>query len=481
MGYDKRRVQVEGVPLLRRAVTAVAAVSDDVQVVLADPADAAVVEGLLDDAVAHGELRITLDHRPGQGPVAGLEAALAGARHDAVLAVATDHPYLDPTVLRRLAELLERHPDRAVAAVHTDHGPQPLLAVYRTSALVRIRELLDAGERRATAVLAALDPLHLDGQEAGHVDGPSTWDVDTPQDLAALEPGTPAADRGGSVRAVQVHRVRSGATPTSQALDDHLIAEDPLELRAGGPGQRPQTVVTTLRTRGNDEDLAAGWLWSEGLLELGGIAGFSRGDPVAMAYPDDQLTVHLAHPLDLGSRVERHATATASCGVCGRASIDELAARVTPLSPDEPTEVPLPWDRLAGFPDRLRDAQPLFAATGGVHATGLFAPDGTLVTLREDVGRHNALDAAIGHHVRAGDVPLARLVGVLSGRISFELVAKTAAAGLPILAAVGAPTDLAVRTAQRLGITLIGFLRGGNGNVYTWPERLAIPGKDASS
>ena len=480
MGHDKRRIEVEGVPLLLRVVTALAAVSDDVQVILADPADVPIVEALLDGMGARDQLRITLDLRPGEGPVAGLEAALAGARHDAVLTVATDHPYLEPTVLRGLVALLEGHPDRTVAAVRTTHGPQPLLAVYRRSALVKVRELLDAGERRATAVLAALDPLYLDGQEPGDTDGPSTWDVDTPEELAALRPRPSAGDRGGSVRPVRVHRVRVGDTPATQAVGDHLVAEDPLELRAAGPGQRPRTVVTTLRTRGADEDLAAGWLWSEGLLQLGGIAGFSRGEPVTMAHPDDQLTVHLTHPLDLDSRMERHATATASCGVCGRASIDELAARVTPVSPEEPSGTPLPWERLAGFPDRLRDAQPLFAATGGLHATGLFAADGTLVTLREDVGRHNALDAAIGHHVRADDIPLSRLIGVLSGRIGFELVAKAAAAGLPILAAVGAPTALAVRTAQRLGITLVGFLRGGDGNVYTSPERLDLPGDGAS-
>ena len=479
MGADKRAVAVDGRPLLARAVAAVAAVTDEVQVVVADPADAAEVQSLLGDAgdtTPPSGVRVTVDQRPGGGPVAGLEAALDNTDRDLLVVVAADHPYLAPAVLDELVRRLDGSPDRDAAAVVTDRGAQPLVAVYRRRALERVRTLLDAGERRATAVLAELDPLHLDDWQALDPTGRTSTDVDTPADLdelasAADDRTATAGDR--RARSVHVHRVRAGQVEVNQP--DELAGEDPLELRAAGPGQPPRTVVTTLRTRGHDEDLAAGWLWSEALLRPGGIVGFERGDPVTMAQPDDQLTVRLAHPLDMDARAERHATATASCGVCGRAAIDELAARAVPVPADAPAGGPLPWELLAELPDRLRSAQPVFARTGGLHATALATAAGELVTLREDVGRHNALDAAIGAHIRAGEVALSHLIVVLSGRIGFELVAKAATAGAPVIVAVGAPTDLAVRTAERLGITLVGFLRRGDGNVYTHAHRVALP------
>jgi FdhD protein len=190
-----------------------------------------------------------------------------------------------------------------------------------------------------------------------------------------------------------------------------------------------------------------------------------------MHRPHHQLRGVLTRAPDVGAATERHATATASCGVCGRASIDELGARAAVVPHDAP-ELPVPWSLLVRLPDQVRDQQRVFAATGGLHATAITRPDGEVVVLREDVGRHNALDAAIGACVQAGSVPLHHHLGVLSGRIGFELVAKAAMAGLPLVAAVGAPTDLAVRTAERFGITLVGFLRGGTGNVYSHPHRV---------
>jgi FdhD protein len=197
-------------------------------------------------------------------------------------------------------------------------------------------------------------------------------------------------------------------------------------------------------------------------------------DPHVAARPEDTVTAWLPHPIDLPAAARRHAAATASCGVCGRASIEELAARCPPVPATVPDAGPLPWSVLAALPARLREAQSVFATTGGLHATGLATRDGTLVTVREDVGRHNALDAAIGAHVARGELPLHDHVAVLSGRIGFELVAKAAVAGIAVVAAVGAASDLAVRTADRLGVTLVGFLRDGDGTVYTHPDRLDL-------
>ncbi len=265
----------------------------------------------------------------------------------------------------------------------------------------------------------------------------------------------------------RVWTVRGGEV---RQVEDDLAGEEPIEIRAHGPGQEPRAVVTTMRTPGHEAELAVGWLFAEGLAAPGDVAEISFADAHDAARPDDTVTVRLTRPLDLDAVVERHVAATAACGVCGRASIDELTARCAPIT----SEVRVPWSTLAGLPDRLREAQAVFASTGGLHATGLFTLAGELVTLREDIGRHNAMDAAIGVHVLAGEVPLAEHIAILSGRIGFELAQKAAVAGIPVVAAVGAPSDLAARTADRLGITLVGFLRGGDGNVYTHPERIDL-------
>ena len=265
-------------------------------------------------------------------------------------------------------------------------------------------------------------------------------------------------------------------------LTDVLVGEAPLEIRAAGPDQEPVTLATTLRTPGHEAELAVGWVLAEGLAEPTDVVTTESGDPLLLARPEDTITVRLRTAVDPNTLVHRHVIATASCGVCGRATIEELAARVAPITDDPFGTDPLTWSQLARSPDELRLAQGRFRATGGVHAAGLFDRDGRLVTVREDVGRHNALDAAIGAHALAGLWPaagLTDLVCVLSGRVGFELVAKAAAARIPIVAAVGAASDLAARTAERLDVTLVGFLRDGDGVVYTHPHRLALPGHDA--
>lgn len=484
MGQDKRWLLVAGVPLLARAVTAVAAVADEVQVVTAAPGDAAAIAAAVDDLPA-GRVRWQADQRPGEGPLAGIEAALAGARHDVVVVLAGDHPTASSAVLLALVELLATHREADVAALGTERGPQPLVAAYRRAALPVIRAMLDAGERRATRVVDHLATVVLEPETWRRLDptGATAVDLDTPEDLRAItgvdagaaeDPPPARGDGPAEVRRRTATVTAMTATASDRAHHrDEVVIEEPLEIRACGPGQEPVVVATTLRTPGHDLELAVGWLFSEGLLAPGDLDGSRIGDPVALARPDDQLTLVLRRPLDLDTVATRHAVATASCGVCGRASIDELASRCAPIPTDVPPE-PVPWSMLATLPERVRATQPVFAATGGLHAAAIATAAGEVVTVREDVGRHNALDAAIGVHVLAGEVPLHGRVGVLSGRAGFELVAKAAAAGLPVLAAVGAPTDLAVRTAERLGITLVGFLRAGEGNVYTHPDRLDL-------
>jgi FdhD protein len=234
---------------------------------------------------------------------------------------------------------------------------------------------------------------------------------------------------------------------------DEVAVEEPLEIRVDGA-----PLAVTMRTPGNDEELAAGFLYGEGLLD--GPPSF-RPDPDLAAN-----RVDVAGPLLRAPGARRFYT-TSSCGVCGKGALEEVAV-TAPLAPAGPT---VTRELLAALPDRLR--QPEFARTGGLHATGLFDAAGTLLVAREDVGRHNAMDKVVGRALLDGTVPLAYHMLCVSGRLSFELVQKAAMAGAPVLVGVGAPTSLAVALAADRGLTLAGFARGRTVNVYSAPARVS--------
>lgn len=272
----------------------------------------------------------------------------------------------------------------------------------------------------------------------------------------------------GPVGDLQVTRVDGEAVSTRR---DRLATEEPLEIRAQGPGQRPVQVAVTMRTPGSDFELAAGFLLTEGLVrareEIDTIRYCDPGPSGEQHY--NVLTVRLRRPLDV-ERLGRNFLATSSCGVCGKASIDQLEVSCAPLPPGPVVR----RDVIEALPDALRAAQQGFALTGGIHATGLFDVDGGLLDAREDVGRHNAMDKLIGAELLAGRIPASDRIALVSGRASFELVQKAGVAGIPVLCAVSAPSTLAVETARRLGMTLVGFLRGRSFNVYAHPERLDL-------
>jgi FdhD protein len=234
--------------------------------------------------------------------------------------------------------------------------------------------------------------------------------------------------------------------------EDVVAVEEPLEIRVDGV-----PLVVTMRTPGHDEELALGFLYGEGLID----APHHSGPTVDFA----ANTVEVAGPLarDPG---ERRFYTTSSCGVCGKGALEEVAVHSPPLPPGPTVARSL----LAALPDRLE--QPAFERTGGMHATGLFDDAGTLLLVREDVGRHNAMDKVIGRAVLDGMVPLGERILCVSGRLSFELVQKAAVAGAPVLVGVGAPSSLAVSLAEERGMTLCGFARRGRGNLYTHPERV---------
>jgi len=287
--------------------------------------------------------------------------------------------------------------------------------------------------------------------------------VDDPA-LTPLDPGLPARH----VTSTKVVAVRGSELAVR---DDLVVGEEPLEIRAAGPRQAPVQVAVTMRTPGNEDELAIGFLTSEGLLRDNEVKGVDYGDPGVVAEPDDSVLVRLARRFDPALAARRNFVATASCGICGKASIDDVAIRCEPL----PRNLPI-VDRsvILGLPDALRGAQAAFDRTGGLHAAGLFETDGRLVAVREDVGRHNALDKLIGSRVAARELPLWDRILMVSGRVSFEIVQKAAMAGIPIICAVSAPSDLAVRLSDRLGVTLVGFLRGDNFNVYSHDGRVNL-------
>jgi FdhD protein len=248
---------------------------------------------------------------------------------------------------------------------------------------------------------------------------------------------------------VEVVRLPAGSTE-----QDRVAVEEPLEIRVNG-----EPVAVTMRTPGHDEELALGFCLSEGI------------EPASTRLPDDLAanTVEVDAPGFDPASLRRSFFTSSSCGVCGKGVLEAVAV--------EAARVEAGWtvsrDLIAALPDRLREGQGAFAATGGIHATGLFDREGALLCAREDVGRHNAMDKVVGWAFVEERLPLAEAILCVSGRLSFELVQKAAVAGCPVLVAVGAPSSLAVDLAADRGVTLCGFVRGGRVNVYSEPWRLS--------
>ena len=280
----------------------------------------------------------------------------------------------------------------------------------------------------------------------------------------------PAVDTGGSpaVKQVRAWKWREGVVT---AADDALAVEEPLEIRLGG-----RRFTLTMRTPGHDEELAAGFLLAEGFVETSTEIGEIRRVRDVRGHPEaNAIDIILKVPAaGLRERLKRNFTVSSSCGVCGKTSIEAIQRRIAKLA-EGPSVTP---KTLMRMPALMREEQAVFRATGGLHAAALFAIDEEkpdepkLIALREDVGRHNAVDKVIGFALRRGLVPLGQSALMVSGRLSFEIVQKAAAAGIPILCAVSAPSSLAVELAEETGITVLGFLREPGFNVYTRPERI---------
>ncbi len=245
-------------------------------------------------------------------------------------------------------------------------------------------------------------------------------------------------------------------------VEDDLVMEEPLEIRVNG-----ESVTVTMRTPGDDFDLAVGLLWTEGIIK-------SRDEIGTIAYCPDEEQPQLKNIVnvvlvDASRKVEssRRLWSNSSCGLCGKATLDAIYQVCRPIT----SNITVGFDLLCSLPSRLRQAQANFERTGGIHAVALFDTQGSLLMLREDIGRHNAVDKVLGAALLGG-LPLSELIMMVSGRLGFEIAQKAVVAGVPIVASISAPSSLAVELAKDIGMTAIGFLRGRSMNVYSHPERI---------
>ena len=272
--------------------------------------------------------------------------------------------------------------------------------------------------------------------------------------------------RAGTVTRTRLTAVELGDGRRRTA--DQLATEEPMEIRVDAPGLDQRQVAVTMRTPGHDFELAAGFLFTEGIVSAQADVGTVRYCDVPREEQQyNVVTVDLRRPYD-PELLGRNFYTTSSCGICGKASLDSISVRCAPVAegPEVAESV------IVALPDRLREAQRVFDRTGGLHAAGLFDASGALLELREDVGRHNAVDKLVGRALLAGELPLSERVLMVSGRLSFEIVQKAAVAGIPVVCAVSAPSSLAVDAGRRFGMTLVGFLRGSRFNIYTNAERI---------
>ena len=358
-----------------------------------------------------------------RAPLAGLVAGLEAAPTDLSVVIPVDCPWLTPGSLSSLARACSGS-DAAVP----QSGPLP--GAYRRSSLPVLTRRLALGRLKLRDALTELRVVEVELP---------------PAELVNLNARGQAAPYATAT--VEMLRV-----PGEESRD--LVAvEEPLEIRVDG-----SPIAVTMRTPGHDEELALGFAVGEGL------------EPFSASLPADLAanTVELGVRSFDAERLRRHFYTSSSCGVCGKGALDAVSVS----APACRSRLRIRPELVASLPDRLRAGQETFELTGGLHAAGLFDSEGRLLVLREDVGRHNAVDKVVGWALGQGLLPLEEAVLCVSGRLSFELVQKTACAGAPVLVGVGAPSSLAVELARAQGITLCGFARGGRFNVYAGPERI---------
>jgi FdhD protein len=471
MGRDKALLEVDGQPMVQRALGVLRALLPEV-VLVAPPRQ----------GYSHWGAELVPDLRPGLGPLAGLHAALKRAAGRPVFLLACDLPFVSEDLVDHLltATYLRDTEAWARIPIHLDRA-QPLCGLYGAGCLPLVERELDRGQ---LSVFGLLDCLEIDPVE---IDTSLSWyrsylfeNINALQDLARVESNSdmpreerPQPDLATRRSVVSMPVVRHAGS-TVKHETDQVTVEEPLEMRVvveeGGKRVR-HSLAITMRTPGKDRELAAGFLVSEGVVRRRqDILSVEHCRSTSPNAGDNVVDVQLAPStrFDFES-LARHVITTSACGICGRASIDSVQ-KICSRRPQGAFTVQ--QGVLLRLIEVLEGSQPVFSRTGGLHAAALFDFRGRLAALREDVGRHNAMDKLVGSLLFDAALPANDHLVLVSGRASFELVQKALLAGIPILAAVGAPTSLAVELAAEYGMTLVGFLRDERFNVYSGSERI---------
>ncbi len=450
-GSDKARAIIDGVPLLLQVQSALLPFAHRTTVVVDK-------RGRYKDFQLH-EL---MDGAEQRGPLGGLLTALIDGRGGWRLIAPCDMLNIQEIWLQALLEA--RQPGDIAVAFRGEHW-QPLPALYHSDALDIVGQALRSDDRSLQTLLTKLNARALPLPPDWHL----ARDINKPQDLPRARA---AAVYALASRRLAVQRVQGSRTTQAQ---DALAVEEPLEIRVVFQHdglQREQSLSITMRTPGHDFELAAGFLLSEGIIgrtqDLEKLEHCGKG-PARGNIVKVQLAAHLQ--VDM-AKMQRHFYTTSSCGVCGKSSLEALG--VTGVGRIATAFAPVGPEIVHSLPPKMRNAQAVFDQTGGLHAAGLFSSHGDLLELREDVGRHNAVDKLIGAYLLKKQPMPADAILLLSGRASFEILQKAAVARIAFVAAVGAPSTLAVQTAEEFGLTLIGFLRDNRFNVYTGAQRLLL-------
>jgi FdhD protein len=448
MGEDKAFLDWNGRPLFAHQLSKLFAVFPDQTLLLsANPAQD------FPDFIEN--VRLIPDAESGQGPIAALRHCLENCNAERLLVLAVDLPGMTGDYLESLLQLTKESGRGIVPKL--DDRWEPLAAVFPRSILPLIRDSIEAGDRSLQKLCDRAEAENLiNALPVEESQRPLFANVNTREDYETIQ-------QGQFDKPTLLTRFRKGSGFAE--THDRLAAEEPLEIRIEG-----QSIAVVMRTPGHDDELAAGFLFTESAIsgpeDLFEIAQCPDVEPEAAG---NVLDVRLApnHQADLKS-LTRHVFTSSSCGICGKATIDSVFQNFPPLKSD----LRISPQTLLALPNRLRAAQETFDKTGGLHASALFDAEGNLKLLREDVGRHNALDKVIGRSVLDGRVPLGDRILLVSGRISFELIQKALAAGIPLIAGISAPSSLAVEFAEKSGQTLVGFLRETGFNVYAGAERV---------
>ena len=408
-------------------------------------------------------IEIVPDQVSDQGPLAALVSCIEKTSADWLLMLAVDLPHIRVSYLQSLISEAEQS-GMGVIPRKGEHW-EPLAAVYPVSLLHKAREHLKAGQLSLRKFIdEAVDEGFLIGRDIALQEEPLFSNLNTPEDFESL--------KHEEYIPTDIYRWESlpndNESFTHSITSDLVALEEPVELRVEG-----HSVAVLMRTPGHDKELAAGFLFSENVIHhVDDLFEISECQNVESNEPTQGVVVDVlfknASSVNL-EKLSRHVFTSSSCGICGKATIESVFQTFPPLSTDS---MEISAATLLSLPTELNKHQKSFHQTGGLHASALFSTNGELQIIREDVGRHNALDKVVGHALLEQSTPLSDRVLLLSGRISFELMQKALAAGIPIVAGISAPSSLAIKFAQESGQTLVGFLRSGSFNVYAGEMRI---------